>query len=108
MHLVLTTHDSGGLTVLDLALAAAIDRMRPAALSGLRHAEWPRCAGCAAPWGQAQPSCSSIARAGAPPRRRARRWPRRIGHRPVAVLEVGEQRHHVGRIGREERVGVRR
>jgi 4a-hydroxytetrahydrobiopterin dehydratase len=25
----LTTHDSGGLTVLDLALAAAIDRMRP-------------------------------------------------------------------------------
>ncbi len=29
VHLVLTTHDSGGLTVLDLALAAAIDRMRP-------------------------------------------------------------------------------
>jgi 4a-hydroxytetrahydrobiopterin dehydratase len=27
--LVLTTHDSGGLTVLDLALAAAIDRLRP-------------------------------------------------------------------------------
>ena len=29
VHLVLTTHDSGGLTVLDLALAAAIDRLRP-------------------------------------------------------------------------------
>ncbi len=29
VHLVLTTHDAGGLTVLDLALAAAIDRMRP-------------------------------------------------------------------------------
>jgi 4a-hydroxytetrahydrobiopterin dehydratase len=29
VRLVLTTHDSGGLTVLDLALAAAIDRMRP-------------------------------------------------------------------------------
>jgi 4a-hydroxytetrahydrobiopterin dehydratase len=27
--LALTTHDSGGLTVLDLALAAAIDRLRP-------------------------------------------------------------------------------
>jgi 4a-hydroxytetrahydrobiopterin dehydratase len=27
--LVLSTHDSGGLTVLDLALAAAIDRLRP-------------------------------------------------------------------------------
>jgi 4a-hydroxytetrahydrobiopterin dehydratase len=30
VHLVLTTHDSGGITVLDLALAAAIDRLRPA------------------------------------------------------------------------------
>jgi 4a-hydroxytetrahydrobiopterin dehydratase len=29
VHLVLTTHDSDGLTVLDLALASAIDRMRP-------------------------------------------------------------------------------
>jgi 4a-hydroxytetrahydrobiopterin dehydratase len=29
VHLVLTTHDAGGLTVLDLALAAAIDRLRP-------------------------------------------------------------------------------
>jgi 4a-hydroxytetrahydrobiopterin dehydratase len=29
VHLVLTTHDSGGLTLLDLALAAAIDRLRP-------------------------------------------------------------------------------
>jgi 4a-hydroxytetrahydrobiopterin dehydratase len=29
VNLVLTTHDSGGLTVLDLALAAAIDRLRP-------------------------------------------------------------------------------
>jgi 4a-hydroxytetrahydrobiopterin dehydratase len=29
VHLALSTHDSGGLTVLDLALAAAIDRMRP-------------------------------------------------------------------------------
>jgi 4a-hydroxytetrahydrobiopterin dehydratase len=29
VHLVLTTHDSGGLTVLDVALAAAIDRLRP-------------------------------------------------------------------------------
>jgi 4a-hydroxytetrahydrobiopterin dehydratase len=29
VRLVLTTHDSGGLTVLDLALAGAIDRMRP-------------------------------------------------------------------------------
>jgi 4a-hydroxytetrahydrobiopterin dehydratase len=29
VHLVLTTHDSGGLTVLDIALAAAIDRLRP-------------------------------------------------------------------------------
>jgi 4a-hydroxytetrahydrobiopterin dehydratase len=29
VHLVLSTHDSGGLTVLDLALAAAIDRLRP-------------------------------------------------------------------------------
>ena len=29
VHLVLTTHDSGGLTVLDLALAGAIDRLRP-------------------------------------------------------------------------------
>jgi 4a-hydroxytetrahydrobiopterin dehydratase len=29
VRLVLTTHDSGGLTVLDLALAAAIDRLRP-------------------------------------------------------------------------------
>jgi 4a-hydroxytetrahydrobiopterin dehydratase len=30
VHLVLTTHDAGGLTVLDLALAGAIDRLRPA------------------------------------------------------------------------------
>ena len=29
MHLVLTTHDSGGITLLDLALAGAIDRLRP-------------------------------------------------------------------------------
>ena len=29
VNLVLTTHDSGGLTVFDLALAAAIDRLRP-------------------------------------------------------------------------------
>ena len=29
VHLVLTTHSAGGLTVLDLALAAAIDRLRP-------------------------------------------------------------------------------
>jgi 4a-hydroxytetrahydrobiopterin dehydratase len=29
VHLALTTHDAGGLTVLDLALAAAIDRLRP-------------------------------------------------------------------------------
>jgi len=29
VHLALTTHDSGGLTVLDLALAGAIDRLRP-------------------------------------------------------------------------------
>jgi 4a-hydroxytetrahydrobiopterin dehydratase len=30
VRLVLTTHSEGGLTVLDLALAAAIDRLRPA------------------------------------------------------------------------------
>ena len=30
VNLSLTTHDAGGLTVLDLALAAAIDRLRPA------------------------------------------------------------------------------
>jgi 4a-hydroxytetrahydrobiopterin dehydratase len=29
VHLVLTTHSAGGITVLDLALAAAIDRLRP-------------------------------------------------------------------------------
>jgi 4a-hydroxytetrahydrobiopterin dehydratase len=29
VHLVLSTHDSGGLTVLDLALASTIDRLRP-------------------------------------------------------------------------------
>jgi 4a-hydroxytetrahydrobiopterin dehydratase len=29
VRLALSTHDSGGLTVLDLALAAAIDRLRP-------------------------------------------------------------------------------
>ena len=29
VRLVLTTHDSGGITLLDLALAGAIDRMRP-------------------------------------------------------------------------------
>ncbi len=29
VDLVLSTHDSGGITVLDLALAAAIDRLRP-------------------------------------------------------------------------------
>jgi 4a-hydroxytetrahydrobiopterin dehydratase len=29
VHLVLTTHSAGGLTVLDIALAAAIDRLRP-------------------------------------------------------------------------------
>jgi len=29
VHLALTTHDSGGITLLDLALAAAIDRLRP-------------------------------------------------------------------------------
>ena len=29
VNLVLSTHDSGGLTVLDLALAVAIDRLRP-------------------------------------------------------------------------------
>jgi pterin-4a-carbinolamine dehydratase len=26
---VLTTHDSGGITLLDLAMAGAIDRLRP-------------------------------------------------------------------------------
>jgi 4a-hydroxytetrahydrobiopterin dehydratase len=30
VRLVLSTHSAGGLTVLDLALAAAIDRLRPA------------------------------------------------------------------------------
>jgi 4a-hydroxytetrahydrobiopterin dehydratase len=29
VHLVLSTHSEGGLTVLDLALASAIDRLRP-------------------------------------------------------------------------------
>ena len=29
VHLVLTTHDAGGITLLDVALAAAIDRLRP-------------------------------------------------------------------------------
>ena len=29
VNLALTTHDSGGLTVFDLALAAAIDRLKP-------------------------------------------------------------------------------
>ena len=29
VHLVLSTHSAGGLTVLDLALASAIDRLRP-------------------------------------------------------------------------------
>jgi 4a-hydroxytetrahydrobiopterin dehydratase len=29
VHLVLSTHSAGGLTVLDLALAAAIDKLRP-------------------------------------------------------------------------------
>jgi 4a-hydroxytetrahydrobiopterin dehydratase len=29
VHLTLTTHSAGGLTVRDLALAAAIDRLRP-------------------------------------------------------------------------------
>ena len=29
VHLVLSTHSEGGLTVLDLALATAIDRLRP-------------------------------------------------------------------------------
>jgi 4a-hydroxytetrahydrobiopterin dehydratase len=29
VHLVLTTHSAGGLTVRDLALAAVIDRLRP-------------------------------------------------------------------------------
>jgi 4a-hydroxytetrahydrobiopterin dehydratase len=29
VHLVLATHDSGGITLLDLALAGAIDRLRP-------------------------------------------------------------------------------
>jgi 4a-hydroxytetrahydrobiopterin dehydratase len=29
VHLVLSTHSAGGLTVLDLALAAAVDRLRP-------------------------------------------------------------------------------
>ena len=29
MRLVLTTHDSGGITLLDLALAGVVDRLRP-------------------------------------------------------------------------------
>lgn len=29
VHLTLTTHDSGGITLLDLALAGAVDRLRP-------------------------------------------------------------------------------
>jgi 4a-hydroxytetrahydrobiopterin dehydratase len=29
VHLVLTTHDSGGITLLDLALAGVVDRLRP-------------------------------------------------------------------------------
>jgi 4a-hydroxytetrahydrobiopterin dehydratase len=29
VRLALTTHDSGGITLLDLALAAAVDRLRP-------------------------------------------------------------------------------
>ncbi|HWD55718.1 MAG TPA: 4a-hydroxytetrahydrobiopterin dehydratase [Acidimicrobiales bacterium] len=29
VRLALTTHDSGGITLLDLALAAAVDRIRP-------------------------------------------------------------------------------
>jgi 4a-hydroxytetrahydrobiopterin dehydratase len=29
VRLVLTTHDSGGITLLDLALAAVVDRLRP-------------------------------------------------------------------------------
>ena len=33
VRLALTTHDSGGLTLLDLALAGAIERMRPDVLS---------------------------------------------------------------------------
>jgi 4a-hydroxytetrahydrobiopterin dehydratase len=34
VRLALTTHDSGGITLLDLALAAAIDRLRPDDRSG--------------------------------------------------------------------------
>src|SRR5580704_1845166 len=33
VHLALSTHSAGGLTVLDLALAAAIDRLRPSTAS---------------------------------------------------------------------------
>jgi len=29
VRLVLTTHDSGGITLLDLALAGVVDRLRP-------------------------------------------------------------------------------
>jgi 4a-hydroxytetrahydrobiopterin dehydratase len=34
VRLALTTHDSGGITLLDLALAGAIDRIRPDIRSG--------------------------------------------------------------------------
>jgi 4a-hydroxytetrahydrobiopterin dehydratase len=34
VHLALTTHSAGGLTLLDLALAGAIDRMRPETRDG--------------------------------------------------------------------------
>ena len=34
VRLALTTHDSGGITLLDLALAGAIDRLRPDDRSG--------------------------------------------------------------------------
>ena len=91
VRLVLTTHDSGGLTLLDLALAGVVDRLRPD-IRGRRGLSPPARAG--PPAG---------ARRG--PARRAE--PLDVGaDRPVLLVEVVEQLLHLCRVGREDLVDV--
>ncbi len=96
VRLVLTTHDSGGITLLDLALAGVVDRLRP----DIRDDDEPhgRRSG-------RRRSSSACPQALDQPRRRAE--PLHVGaDRPVLRPQVVEQLLHLRRVGREDLVDV--
>ena len=98
VRLVLTTHDSGGITLLDLALAGVVDRLRP----DIRADD-------DADDGEAtvRPRGSSSAARRLSTSPGAGAEPLDVGaDRPVLLLQVVEQLLHLRRVGREDLVDV--